>query len=109
MGRITIRLSDRSQVFATVFALIRSLSEGRRLDRQADGVVAPSIRSSGDLQCVQPTAMNIAPRNSFALPLRKPNVAPASDCDFAASVTVELRPPLLLCASLFALCRNPNF
>ncbi len=41
-------VSDRSQGFATSFALIRSPFQGRRLDRPPGRVVAPSIRAGGE-------------------------------------------------------------
>jgi hypothetical protein len=41
-------VSDRSQVFATVFVLVRSPSAGRRLFRQPASVFTPSIRAGGE-------------------------------------------------------------
>jgi hypothetical protein len=41
-------VSDRSQVIAAVFVLVRSPSAGRRLFRQPESVFAPSIRAGGE-------------------------------------------------------------
>jgi hypothetical protein len=54
-------VSDRSQGFATVFTLLRSPFQGRRLDPPPEDLVAPSIRAGGELR-------QRTPELQFALP-----------------------------------------